>query len=168
MARPEVRLLKQIVTEKVMEKDYLLEDEGHLHYYLLNRQRLLDLCSWEFYGYVQDYYRHAPAALQMDVMKKIRLFEGIYLEERQFFTEDCQRYLESYLPYIMEMIHELQPADLIRLHAVFAKIKVILDGRRQEQSRKKAEEKGIEFAILEDELAGIMKDMALRRQSGHK
>lgn len=166
--RPEARLWHQLVTGRVAKADYPLEDDGQLHHYLCSRQTLLDLCSREFYGYVQAYYRHAPAALRLDVMKKIQLFEGIYLGERQFFTEDCQRCLEPYLPYIMEMICDWQPSYLPRLHAVFAKIKAILDGRRQEQSRKKAEEQGIAFAVLEDELAGIMNDMALFRQSGHK
>ncbi|SHK76467.1 hypothetical protein SAMN05216582_11657 [Selenomonas ruminantium] len=167
-SRPEARLLQQLATGRVPEEDYPLEDDGQLHCYRYSRQELLALCSREFYGYVQDYYRHVPAASRMDVMKKIRLFEGIYLEERQFFTEDCQRYLEPYLPYIMDLIRDLQPACLPRLHTVFAKIKAILDGRRQEQSRKKAEEKGLAFAVLEDELASIMKDMTLFRQSGHK
>lgn len=165
--RPEVRLLQQLVTGQVTEGDYPLEDDGHLHYYLRTRSELLDLCSREFYGYVQALLGHGPVALQMDIMEKICLFEGIYLEERQLFQIDGKHYLEPYLPYIMEMILDLKPEQLPRLHAVFAKAKAVLSDKWQEQSRRKDAEKGIEFKVLEDELADIMKDMALHRQSGY-
>ena len=167
--RPEVRLLKQMAISRVMDMDYPMEDEGKLHYYLCNRQELLDLCSREFYGYVQEVYVHGSEALLVDVMQKIRLFEGIYLDDWQLFQDDgCKRWLEPYLPYILEMIGGLKMEYLPRLHDIFAKVSVILAARKQDAARKNNEEKEIMLQVLEAELADIVKDTNLFRQIGYK
>ena len=111
----------------------------------------------------------ADAQALKDVMQKIRLFESIYLDDCQLFQDDdCKRWLEPYLPYILEMIGGLQLEYLPRLHDIFAKVSMILAARKQDAARKNNEEKEITLQVLEAELADIIKDTNLFRQIGHK
>ncbi len=150
--RQEVHLLRQVVTEK-------------LHYYLLDRQELLNYCSREFYGFLHDFYteENYPAVVQ-----KIGLFAGICLDREFSMDERAGQYVRPYIHYIIGMAGDMTAAEAGRFHTILLRISAIMAGKEQELAQKQAAVREIEFSVLEKELARILQDIQPQLRLEHK
>lgn len=91
--RPEARLLRQVVEDCLTESAYEMDREA-LHYYLLDREKVLELMGREFHQYLHDFYfswlkaepvRQSPCpgeagGLFRAMAGRVRVFESIYGE----------------------------------------------------------------------------------------
>ena len=150
--RAEVKILRQLMT-------------AELHYYLLDKQAILDRVSKEFYGYLHAFY---AADNYLAVVQKISLFEGICIGSKLPMDAHCLRFVQPYLNYIIGMAGNMTAAEAGRFHDIFAKISGIMAEKARELSERQASLREIEFSVLEKELDGILQDIQSPKRIEHK
>ena len=150
--RAEVKILRQLMT-------------AELHYYLLDKQAILDRVSKEFYGYLHAFY---AADNYLLVVQKISLFEGICIGSKLPMDAHCLRFVQPYLNYIIGMAGNMTAAEAGRFHDIFAKISGIMAEKARELSERQASLREIEFSVLEKELDGILQDIQSPKRIEHK
>ena len=138
---------------------------AELHYYLLDKQAILDRVSKEFYGYLHAFY---AADNYLAVVQKISLFEGICIGSKLPMDAHCLRFVQPYLNYIIGMAGNMTAAEAGRFHDIFAKISGIMAEKARELSERQASLREIEFSVLEKELDGILQDIQSPKRIEHK
>lgn len=150
--RAEVKLLQQLVTEE-------------LHYYLWDKQQILDFVSREFYGYLHDFYTGDNYSV---VVRKISLFESICMGAEMTMDDRCLGFVRPYLNYLIGMAGDMTAAEAGRFHDIFAKISEIMAGKAQKLARRQAAVREIEFDVLEKELDAVLQDIQPQKRLEHK